>query len=51
MDVWGWLQELWDTVTEISAGYIILGCLFQGGQTVFTALGWYGILNDAYRGR
>ena len=46
----GWLSELWDTVTEISFGYIVLGCLFQGLQTVLTALGWYGILRYAYPG-
>ena len=50
VDVWGWLESLWDTVTEISIGYIILGCLFQGAQTVLTALGWYGILRYAYPG-
>jgi uncharacterized membrane protein YbhN (UPF0104 family) len=50
VDVWGWLSELWDTVTEISIGYVILGCLFQGAQTVLTALGWYGILRYAYPG-
>ena len=48
VDVSGWLSELWDTVTEISFGYIVLGCLFQGLQTVLTALGWYGILRYAY---
>lgn len=48
VDVWGWLQELWASVTEISVGYLILGCLFQGAQTVLTALGWYGILRYAY---
>jgi uncharacterized membrane protein YbhN (UPF0104 family) len=48
IDVRGWLSELWDTVTEISVGYIVLGCLFQGLQTVLTALGWYGILRYAY---
>ncbi|MGE5274774.1 MAG: lysylphosphatidylglycerol synthase transmembrane domain-containing protein [Verrucomicrobiota bacterium] len=51
VDVWGWLQQLWDTVTEISAAYVVLGCIFQGLQTVFTALGWYGILKYAYRGQ
>jgi uncharacterized membrane protein YbhN (UPF0104 family) len=51
VDVWGWLEQLWDTVTDISFGYVILGCLFQGLQTVFTALGWYGILKYAYRGQ
>jgi uncharacterized membrane protein YbhN (UPF0104 family) len=50
VDVWGWLEQLWDSVTEISIGYVILGCLFQGAQTVLTALGWYGILRYAYPG-
>ena len=50
VDVWGWLQNLWDSVTEISFGYIVLGCFFQGMQTVLTALGWYGILRYAYPG-
>jgi len=50
VDVWGWLTQLWDTVTEISFAYILLGCFFQGLQTVLTALGWYGILRYAYPG-
>jgi uncharacterized membrane protein YbhN (UPF0104 family) len=50
VDVWGWLEELWDAVSEISIGYIVLGCIFQGLQTVLTALGWYGILRYAYPG-
>ena len=50
IDVWGWFEELWGTLTEISIGYIVLGCLFQGLQTVLTALGWYGILRYAYPG-
>jgi glycosyltransferase 2 family protein len=50
IDVWGWFTQLWDTLTEISIGYIILGCLFQGAQTMLTALGWYGILRYAYPG-
>ena len=50
IDVWGWFQQLWDTVTEISFGHLILGCLFQGAQTMLTALGWYGILRYAYPG-
>ena len=50
VDVWGWLEELWSAVTEISFVYIVLGCLFQGAQTVLTALGWYGILRYAYPG-
>jgi glycosyltransferase 2 family protein len=50
IDVLGWFEELWSTLTEISLGYIILGCLFQGAQTMLTALGWYGILRYAYPG-
>jgi uncharacterized membrane protein YbhN (UPF0104 family) len=50
VDVWGWLTNLWDTVKEISFFYIVLGCIFQGAQTMLTALGWYGILRYAYPG-
>lgn len=50
IDVVGWLESLWDTMTEISLGYVILGCIFQGLQTTLTALGWYGILRYAYPG-
>jgi uncharacterized membrane protein YbhN (UPF0104 family) len=50
IDIKGWFQDLWDTLTEISIGYIILGCLLQGAQTALTALGWYGILRYAYPG-
>jgi uncharacterized membrane protein YbhN (UPF0104 family) len=50
IDVWGWLEELWGTLSEISIGYIVMGCLFQGAQTMLTALGWYGILRYAYPG-
>src|SRR5215207_5657532 len=50
IEVWGWFEQLWDSVTDISVGYVILGCLFQGAQTALTALGWYGILRYAYPG-
>ncbi|HET7745084.1 MAG TPA: lysylphosphatidylglycerol synthase transmembrane domain-containing protein [Gaiellaceae bacterium] len=50
IDVVGWLESLWDTMTQISLGYVILGCIFQGLQTTLTALGWYGILRYAYPG-
>jgi glycosyltransferase 2 family protein len=50
IDVWGWFEQLWDAVTDISLGYVVLGCLFQGAQTALTALGWYGILRYAYPG-
>src|SRR3990170_395 len=50
IDITGWFRSLWDAVNEISIGYVILGCIFQGAQTTLTALGWYGILRYAYPG-
>ena len=50
VDVWGWFEQLWDTVTDVSVVYLVVGCLFQGLQTTLTALGWYGILRYAYPG-
>ena len=50
VNVRDWLKELWDSVKAISWVYIVLGCIFQGLQTVLTALGWYGILRYAYPG-
>jgi uncharacterized membrane protein YbhN (UPF0104 family) len=50
VDILGWLEELWDSINDISFGYVLLGCLFQAAQTLLTALGWYGILRYAYPG-
>jgi uncharacterized membrane protein YbhN (UPF0104 family) len=50
VDILGWLEELWDSINDISLGYVLLGCLLQGAQTLLTALGWYGILRYAYPG-
>jgi len=43
-----WLNSVWDTVTEISVGYLIAGCLFQSIQTSLNALAWVYILRAAY---
>jgi uncharacterized membrane protein YbhN (UPF0104 family) len=48
IDISGWISQLWDTLTEISAEYIVLGVFFQTLQTVFTALAWVAILRAAY---
>src|ERR1051325_9610035 len=50
IDVWGWFQQLWDTLTEISIGYLIVGGFFQGLQTGPTAPAWYGTRRYAYPG-
>jgi uncharacterized membrane protein YbhN (UPF0104 family) len=48
IDIWSWLGSVWDTITEISFGYIVLGVAFQTLQTGLTALAWYGILRAGY---
>jgi len=48
VDVIGWLQDLWDTLTEISVDYLIVGLLLQTVQTTLTAVAWFAILRAAY---
>ena len=47
-DVIGWFDDLWDTMKEISVGYIVAGLFFQTIQTTLTALSWYFILAAGY---
>jgi uncharacterized membrane protein YbhN (UPF0104 family) len=48
VDVVGWIQDLWDQIKEVPAGYIVAGLFFQTGQTVLAAVSYYGILKAAY---
>ena len=48
VDIVGWLQELWDTLGAISAGYLVAGLLLQTVQTTMTAVAWFAILRAAY---
>jgi uncharacterized membrane protein YbhN (UPF0104 family) len=48
IDIAGWLGDLWDTLTSVSPGYLLLGVLLQTVQTAFTALAWVTILRAAY---
>jgi uncharacterized membrane protein YbhN (UPF0104 family) len=50
-DIRGWLDELWDTITGISAGYIVAAVVLKTIQTSAAALSWYGILRFAYPGK
>ena len=50
IDVLGWLQDLWDQIKAVPAGYIAAGLLFQTGVTTFAAVSYYGILSAAYPG-
>jgi uncharacterized membrane protein YbhN (UPF0104 family) len=48
VDVIGWIQDLWDQIKEVPAGYIIAALVFQTGQTVLAGVSYYGILKAAY---
>ncbi len=47
-DIRGWLSDVWDTITEISAAYIVAGVALKTVQTTLTAFAWYSILRFAY---
>jgi len=47
-DVRAWLDDLWDTMSDISLGYLVAGLTMQTTQTVFVALAWLPILRYAY---
>src|SRR4051812_21695486 len=50
-DISGWFSDVWDTITEISAGDLVAGVAFKTIQTSLTAYAWYAILRFAYPGR
>ena len=50
VDVMGWLEDLWDQIRDVPAGYIVAGLFFQAAQTVLAGISYYGILSVAYPG-
>jgi uncharacterized membrane protein YbhN (UPF0104 family) len=48
VDVAGWFEGVWDTLTGIGFGYLVAGWSLQTLQTMLTALGWYFILRAGY---
>jgi uncharacterized membrane protein YbhN (UPF0104 family) len=48
VDVAGWFESLWRTLTGIGLGYLAAGWSLQTLQTTLTALGWYFILRAGY---
>jgi uncharacterized membrane protein YbhN (UPF0104 family) len=46
--VWAWIEDVWETVTEVSLASVIAGCFFQTVQTSLNALAWVYILRAAY---
>ncbi len=47
-DIKGWFTQLWDTLTQISAKYLIPALVLQTFQTLFTAVAWLAIIRYAY---
>jgi uncharacterized membrane protein YbhN (UPF0104 family) len=47
-DLKAWFSELWDTLTQISAKYLIPALVLQTLQTLFTAIGWLAIIRYAF---
>ena len=47
-DLRAWFARLWDTMSEITIGYIVAGVFFQTLQTTLTAVAWYYILAAGY---
>jgi uncharacterized membrane protein YbhN (UPF0104 family) len=50
IDILGWIEDLWDQIKAVPAGYIVGGLVFQTGVTTFAAVSYYGILRVAYPG-
>jgi uncharacterized membrane protein YbhN (UPF0104 family) len=48
VNVGSWLNQMWDALTGIGIGYLIVGLTFQLFQTTLTSLAWFGILRAAY---
>jgi uncharacterized membrane protein YbhN (UPF0104 family) len=49
-DVRGWFEQLWDTLSSISAKYVVPAVILLTLKTTATAFGWYAILRYAYPG-
>jgi uncharacterized membrane protein YbhN (UPF0104 family) len=49
VDVWGWIEDLWEQVKDIPKGYLVAALTFQTLQTVLAGASYYGILKYAYK--
>jgi len=47
----GWLEDVWNTITTISIGYLLAGIALITVQTTAAAFAWYSILRYAWPGR
>jgi len=49
-DVRGWLKQVWDTITSITAAQLVAAIVLKTIQTALTGYSWYAILTYAYPG-
>jgi uncharacterized membrane protein YbhN (UPF0104 family) len=47
-DIAGWFENLWDTLTAISAWYLVAAIAVKTLETTATAFAWYSIVHFAY---
>lgn len=47
IDVRGWLRDMWDRVSDVPLGYLVVGIALQTAQTFCNGLAYYGILRYA----
>ena len=47
-NVSGWIKHVWNTITSISLGYLLVAIALITLQTTTTAYAWYSILRFAY---
>ena len=50
VDVWGWIEQLWDDLAAIPPGYLLAAVAVQSAGTFFAGFSYYGILRAAYPG-
>jgi uncharacterized membrane protein YbhN (UPF0104 family) len=50
-DIRGWFSDLWDTISGISAKYVVAAVALKTVQTSAAAFSWYAILRFAYPGK
>jgi uncharacterized membrane protein YbhN (UPF0104 family) len=48
VDVWGWVEDLWEQIKAVPAKYIVAALVLQTGQTLLAGVSYFGILRAAY---
>ncbi len=48
LDLWGWLKDVWDTMTSLTFASLVAAIVLKTLQTGLTAFGWYWILRYGF---